>query len=358
MLKGRDLESTHKYTQAYQYYSYALELNPGSAYLRNRRSAMDDKASFQKQLDENFNKQQYAQGVADYTSAISSDPENSGLYVGRAKCYGQINKDREAKNDFIKAANCDPSDRSVYFWKGKFFEQKNSIIAYDSAYAAYTAIVAKSDDKLDPEARSATAEATFCKGMSLYMQGVFQEAIDSFGSAIKQKEQYSEKEQYKEAYCYQGCCYIKTNETEKAFRCFSKSSEIDEKYPDAHFRYGEALLRAGGKKNADKGITEMEKGIELLSNVKNDNWYSWNIEMGDALSENKRYDEAIVYYDKCVDDNAEPEYTLKRGECYMHKGEKDKARSDYQKYQDQCKAKNIPQAMRFQRDLNDLNAGK
>ncbi len=357
-LKGRDLESTHKYQQACQYYSYALDLNPTSADLRNRKSGMDDKASFQKQLSENFDKQQYAQGISDYTIAISRDPENSGLYIGRAKCYGQLNNDREAKNDFNKAANYDPSNREVYYWKGKYFEQKNSIIAYDSAYAAFISFVAKSDDKLDPAAQSAAAEATFCKGMSLYMQGVFPEAIDSFAAAIKQKEQYSGKEQYKEAWCYQGCCYLKINETEKAFKCFSRSSEIDDKYPDAHFRYGEALLRAGGKKNSDKGIIEMEKGIGLLSSIKNDNWYSWNSEMGDALSQNQRYDEAIVYYDKCVDENSDPEYTLRRGECYMHKGEKDKARSDYQKYLDQCKKKNIPQAMRFQRDNDEINKGK
>ncbi len=350
--KGRDLEAMHRYPEAYRYYSYAQELNPTSADLRSRKSAIADKASLQRQLEKNYDKQLYEQGVTDYTNAIKNDPENSAFYLGRAKCYGMlINKDAAAKNDFNAAIRYDPSNKEVYYWKGKFFEQKNTINAYDSAYASFVFYISRSDDKVAPELASAAAEATFCKGMSLYMQGNFQEAIDSFGAAIKQNEQY------KEAWCYQGWCYSKINDVAKANDCFKKALKIDDKYPDAHFRYGQTLLHMGGKKNSDEGIIEMGKGISLLPNLKNDTWYSWNSEMGDMLVQKGKYEEAIAYYDKCVDDDF-PEYTLKRGECYLKMGNKDKARADFHRYEDQCKKKNIPQAMRFRKDMEDLNKEK
>ncbi len=372
--KGRQLEATHYYREASQYYAYAYALNPQSTDLRLRKSRMDEKAAIQKQLDGDFDKQQYAIAISEYTNAINNDPENSDLYLGRAKCYGKIDSAFAAKRDFSKALSCDPTNIVIYKWKGKYFEQQNTINTYDSAYASFIYYVNKADDKNDPDVMSAMAEATFCKGMSLSMQGRFPEAIDSFDAAIKQRKQYTgsenesesenKSEQYKEAYCYRGYCFLKTNKTKEAFESFKNALEIDDNYPDAHFRRGEALFQEGGGKNADEGIREMERAIDLLANVKNETWFSWNIEVGDKLTQNRKFEDAIVYYDKCIDAttsqqrNDHTEYYLKRGECYKLSGRKDKALNDFMTYKAQCEKRYIPLARGFQKEWDELNAGK
>ena len=354
-IKGKELESEHRYEQALQYYNYALEINGTSNALPKLIEVMKDKLALKKQLAANFDKKLYDQGVAEYTSAIKNDIENSDLYLERAKCYWMLGNDLQARLDFNYAiklnTTIDVSNVLVYLWKGKYFESKNNATYYDSAYACFVNYVNKSDDKDDPGLVPIYAEAAYCKAMNLYKKNNYHEAIDSFNAAITRNNNY------KEAYCYLGYCYFETKDNEKAEENFKKAMAIDGNYADAHFGYGKTLRQKDWSKYAKEAISEM--GTAIVLNDKSPNWPSWNAELADIMQRMADYDAAIKYYNNSIKSNPDKyaPYYLSTGECYHQLRQNDAARQEYAKYKSWCeKNPNIVPDKRYQADINELES--
>ncbi len=317
-IKGVELQSAHRYEEAYQYYSYALERNAVSAELRTRKSAMDEKVSDEKKLAANFERKQYDNGIAEYTAAIGKDPENSDLYLGRAKCYVKLNRDADARADFATAIKWDERNVAVYFEQGRFYEAKNTAASWDSAHMCFVNYINKSMYQDDPALIPIYSEAALCKGMSLYKKNNFPRAIDSFRSAISRDDS-----NYR-AFCYLGCCFC-NNEAgaytignyDTAISYFKKAIAINEKYAEAHYWMGYALSVHHPQNLYDRtaeAIQEMRTAIGYDP----DNG-EWNLQLGMLLQRKGAFEEAVKCYAVCISDdlnnNIGQQALRRRGQC-------------------------------------------
>ncbi len=352
--RAKEIEDNHKYEEAKAYYVFSRECDLSDKSIPDRITRLEDKIYVQKEMDAAYDKGLYDQAVLSYNTAIRSDPENSDLYLGRAKSYVMLGRDADARNDFNIAIRNDPANIDIYFWQGRYFESKSTAPAYDSAYACFVNYINKSLYKDDPALKPIHSEATYCKAMSLYKKNSFLEAIDSFRSAINQNPGYFQ------AYCYLGCCYFERRDYAKAIEQLQKSIEINDKYADAHYWYGKTLRQKDWTKYQDEAIREMELAISIIDNNKNMNWFLWNSELADILQRAKKYDDAIKYYTNCIniDQGKYFLYYLYRGECYHLGGYNDNAGKDYYTYKTWCDKYGVPPNPAYQKDLDQLNNGK
>ena len=354
--RAHDIESNHKYEEAKVYYGYARACDLTDKSLAGTMAHLDDKINLQKELDASYDKGLYDQAIISCGAAITNDPSNSDLYLTRAKCYAKLNRDADARADFANAIKCDPGNVNIYLWQGKYYEAKNTSASYDSAYACFIIYVNKSPYRDDPALKPIYAEATYCKGMSLYKKNSFAEATDSLLAAVGQKENYYE------ALCYLGCCYMERKDYPHAIDYLNKSIEINSKYADAHYWYGKTLRQKDWTKYSDEAIREMEMAITIIDNNKNMNWFLWNSELGDILQRNKKYDDAVKYYTNCI--NIDPGknflYYLYRGECYHQGGYNENAGKDYFAYKTWCDKYGISTDTNpaYKKDMDQLNTGK
>ncbi len=353
--KGRTLNNAGRYEEAKKYYTYAKECDLTDKAIPPVIAELENKVALLRSLDDLFRKGLYEQAIPGYTEAIRSDPGNADLYVGRAKCYWKSYRNAEARSDFYTAINRDESDADIYLWQGRFYGSLNEKRYYDSAYACLVNHVNKSEYRDDPALVPIYSEAAFNKGMSLYLSRTYIVAIDSFKSAMSLNPDFTE------AYCYLGCCYYEVKDNAKAIEYLEMASGKNDKYPDAHYWYGKTLRQKDWTKYSHEAIREMKLAIDLLStNMKSQNWFLWNSDLGDILQRNKNYEEAIKYYTNCI--NIDPKrnflYYLYRGECFHQWGQNENAQRDYYEYKKWCDTYGTQPNPALDKDLKELNGTK
>jgi len=85
----------------------------------------------------------YDHAIADYTKAISLDPNNAVFLNSRAFCYFYLGRYNEALADVNKAIGIDPQDAYYYNTRGTIYRAQGQ---YDNAIADYTKAI-----QLDPK---------------------------------------------------------------------------------------------------------------------------------------------------------------------------------------------------------------
>ena len=111
----------------------------------------------------------------------------------------------------------------------------------------------------------------------------------------------------------------------EAFSFFKKSLRLNQRYAPAHYWYGQSLGFYGS--DPELSISEMRKGVELepLGSIAYFN-------LGIALTNARRYDEALAVLKTSAELNKQNEYAhLQAGHCYMSLKQFEKAKESYER---------------------------
>jgi len=171
--------------------------------------------------------------------------------------------------------------------------------------------------------------AVYEKGISLYEQGEYEEAIAMFERFLElQPDLY-------EARVNIGNCYVRLKEYDKAIKEFELVLEkLSQKYPDLTGNKMAASIYASlGELCMDQGkLEEARKYFEMsISLDRSDPALPYNI--GEILFNSGKIDEAITYYKIAIEINPKwPKSYLKLGYCYLNKAEMETAINYFKKF--------------------------
>jgi serine/threonine protein kinase len=131
-----------------------------SVYYNSRGVSYDDKGEYDK-------------AIADYTKAISIDPNYAIAYNNRAVSYKHKGEYDKAIADFTKAISIDPNDAIAYINRGVSYDDKGE---YDKAIADFTKAISIMPNYADPYNN---------RGVSYKNKGEYDKAIADFRKALE-----------------------------------------------------------------------------------------------------------------------------------------------------------------------------
>ncbi len=154
-----------------------------------------------------FGKEQYPQGLADYTKAIEANPKYFEAYFNRGGIYLNINQYRQAIEDFSKAIALNPNYSVTFRYRADAY---NGLGKPDSAMLDYNNAIQVNPDSPDP----------YCNRGNLYLKtGRFDQAIVDFKLALDRR---GNDAQY---WFNLGIAYGNKGNFDEAINCLTKAIE-------------------------------------------------------------------------------------------------------------------------------------
>lgn len=286
-----------------------------------------------------LDEKEYDKAIADYTEAISQNPNDPDAFYDRGLAYLDkgdfdnsikdstisIDKKREAdaynnrgyayfnkgenklaEADYNEAINLDPTYVTVYFNRGLLYDKKGD---YDKAIKDYSTII----DKIKPDT---VYYAYYDRANDYYLLGNASQAIDDLNTAIKLKSDYAD------AYNYRGHIYADKGDDDSAFNDFDKAIQLNPGYAGAYFNRGVIYVN---KRDYNNAIADYAQAIKLQPDYAE----AYN-NRGNAYGANGSFDLAIADFTQAI--HLKPDYVdayYNRGFAYYNKGDYDLAIADF-----------------------------
>jgi len=263
------------YESATADFTQAISINPNfaGAYILRGRALLENNKAIN-------------QAIADFSEAIRLDPNNAVAYKERGMAWHQLADHNRALEDYTQAIQIDPNYAAAYAKRGDIYNIRKE---FNYAIEDYTSAI-----RIDPDLLNAYMERAW-----LYQfQGDYDLAIEDYTSAIRidpnlikaymeRGGTYREKEEdleltfvsYKPNYDY-------------AIADFTRVIQINPNYTDA---YSERALTYQSKKDYNRAITDLTRAMQIEPD--NKNLYRYR---GDAYMGKKDYNRAIEDYEAAL----------------------------------------------------------
>ncbi|MEM8893938.1 MAG: tetratricopeptide repeat protein, partial [Bacteroidota bacterium] len=144
-----------------------------------------------------------------YTEYIKLNPTSVKSIYNRGRAYEELGQYQKAFQDWTKVMELDKKNTnallslSTHYYRNERFDQ--------AAYQADQAI------EINPQ----LADAHFWRGRSLHQQGMFQDALNAYNSAVSLNDDNGEY------YLFRGAIYAHFKNTAKACSDFRLASNLD-----------------------------------------------------------------------------------------------------------------------------------
>jgi tetratricopeptide (TPR) repeat protein len=158
-----------RYDQAYESFSEAIALSPGSAELYYNRAGSAEKLArlrdaqadltkaielepkyvdaYIRRAGLSFDRSRFESARADWSSVLSLSPDNADAYLGRGRALERLERTDEARPDFDRAVILSPSDSFPLISRGRFFF---GIGSFEQAIADFTSATSLSPKSPEP----------------------------------------------------------------------------------------------------------------------------------------------------------------------------------------------------------------
>jgi tetratricopeptide (TPR) repeat protein len=244
--------------------------------------------------------------IADFSKAISLNPQYAYAYLNRGVEYYYLGDKKKAFADFDEAIKIDPNYALAYKNRGNVRDDKE-MKDYQGAIADYDQAI-----KINPN----LADAYLSRGGAYYELGDKKKAIADYDQAIKINPNFAD------AYYGRGRVYYDLGEKQKAIADYDQAIKIN---PNHAFAYQNRGLAYSDLGNKDQALADYNQSIKIDSN--DAIAYNGRGAVNDKLGEKQK---AIADYDQAIklDSNYAIAYH-NRGTAYYILGEKQKAIADY-----------------------------
>ncbi len=171
-----------------------------------------------------YNAQNYTQAVQYFTAALNMDPNNVGALQSRGNCYYQQGQLQSALTDYQKALALQPNNTQLASFvqtiQAKLVTSGSPAAAAPAAAPAAAAPVAAA---VPVAAATPAASSAFSQGVALYQQKQYAQAIPQFQAAIQANPNDAA------SYKYLGYCQVMTGDYKDAAVALTLSNQ---KQPD------------------------------------------------------------------------------------------------------------------------------
>ncbi len=288
-------------------------------------------------------KQNYGCAISNYDKAIEIKPDYFEAYKHRAATYYSNGDFQKAIPDYNRAIELNPNDAGSFYGRGTAFSNSGD---FDRAIGDYTRAI-----ELNPQ----DAVYIYSRGLAFFNKKEYGKAIDDYDKAIELNPNYAE------AFNNRGNAFDEQGKNYQAIKDYTKAIEINGNFDLAYSNRGTSFARSG---NYNRAIEDLNQAIEINPNLstayfnraniyylKNDferalTNYNQFIELnpnnslafsnrGVILGNKRNYAQAIEDYNRAIELNPQDaESYYNRALAYEKIGNKDKARSDRQRYND------------------------
>ncbi|EMR01978.1 lipoprotein NlpI [Cesiribacter andamanensis AMV16] len=347
--QAQQAEQARAYDKARTLYRQALQLQPGDAPTQARLRKLEQKISFNTQLEAKFKEGAYLEAIQAYGKAISEDPKNADLYLGRGRAYEKLKDFGAAIGDFSTAIKLDPQFAQAYHQRALLYERsqdaQKALADYDHIIqklpngAAYYPERARLKQAMgDGKGALADYEAAlkqtpdeaalhYQKGLLLQQQKAPEAAIAAFSKALSLDSLLAP------AYYARGLAYMEQQNISAAAVDFEQArsgglspgqlAEIDALARE-HYQAGEQALAKG---NARLALQHMIKAVLIAPS----NEQAWVLK-GDAHYQLKDYDNALQSYSRAIELERPSLAYYKRGLVLREQGEFPAAKADFARF--------------------------
>jgi tetratricopeptide (TPR) repeat protein len=225
---------------------------PGAAYVRSaeistRAPAADAQSHAQRGLAL-LNRGNFDEAIAEYSTAISSDPSDAGALIGRGRAYAAKDQYDKAIADFDKAIRLAPQDSTAFRYRGLVNSLKGqpdrAIRDLDEAirrnpqdFAAFHVRGVTYDSKGDYDRAIADYDEAIRLApnsyATLHERGFARFAKGDYGGAIVDYDEAIRLNPVPETYRNRGLAYLYVDQPTKAQADLKKANELNPK--DAYF---------------------------------------------------------------------------------------------------------------------------
>ena len=119
-----------------------------------------------------YRRNDYAEAIDTYNSAIRLDPSNANLYISRGNVHREIKQYEKAIMDFNQAININPKIPYSYYWRGRTYQ---TLEQYKESIADYNIAISIFPDYF---------YFFYWRGNAKYHLEEYSDAIDDFDKAI------------------------------------------------------------------------------------------------------------------------------------------------------------------------------
>jgi len=292
--------------------------------------------------------------IDDINKIIKKFPNDFRGYIVRGIYYSSILKDKSFELsivDYKKALNLNPQYALGYYLLGKAYSNKAMLTIentknYQNALNAFTRAI---ELNLKP---TVDTNVFYERGFIYLLLEKYKEAIAEFNKAL---EINPESSSY--FFSFRGDAHFELGNYQEAINDYTKAIELKPKYAHAYYNRGLAYNDLGNKQ---KFIADMKIAAKLGNKEAQDYLRSKGIEVEQYPSQGKQQEETVKKglscrddidacekigrdyyktgeYDKAVEIFSEmiglrpftTSYFVHRGNCYLKKGENEKAISDF-----------------------------
>lgn len=222
-----------------------------------------------------------------------------------------------AANEFETAAHQDPSESNLFDWASELLLHQTLEPAID--------VFRQAAERYPQSPRLAIG-----LGIACYSRGLYDEAVKSLLRAADLSPS--------DPRCYRflSKAYDSSpSQADEVIQRFRRFSELQPNDARAHYYYAISLWK--GKRAQDPTVdfahieSLLRKAITLDPRLS-----EAHFQLGNLLSDQSHYAEAIPEYLKALEDNSDiPDAHYRLGQAYVHTGQKDKAQPQFAVYQEQ-----------------------
>ena len=295
--RGLECAKQQNHQCAIDEYGKAIEVEPSFAdAYKHRAATFYANGDFQK-------------SIPDYNRAVELAPNDAGVFYGRATALSNSGDYDGAIRDYTKAIELNPQDAKYVFSRGLVFYNRKE---YEKAIADYDRAI---------ELDSGYAEAFNNRGNVFDEQGKNKQAIDDYTKAVELDPNFAL------AYSNRGTSHARQGNYTRAVEDLNRALEIKPDLASAYFNRANIFYL---QNEHERALTDYNRFIEL--NPNNSLAYG---NRAAILGNRKNYTQAIEDFNRAVELNPQDaENYYNRALVYEKIGNREKARSDRQRYND------------------------
>ena len=272
----------------------------------------------------------YAVAGKNFDKAIQFNSNFAEAYVANGKANLEMSRIYEANQNFTKAYQLQPSNNEVIkelaslYFNNRQFQKAIELVQKCNDCADADRILGMSYYHTEDYGKAVTfLQKAILKndkdGEAAYTLGRTYLELENEKNAIPQFQKAIILEPARNQWAYElGLIYYNQNDYKNALKYFNQASENGfNKNNDYYENYGFAQLYTGDAENGIKTLTQIlerkPNNKELLNNIAN------------AMYETKRYDDALVYFQKLLELNPKDANSLfMAGMTFQKMGQKEK----------------------------------
>lgn len=210
-----------------------------------------------------------------YQQVLSVDPENFTALHCLGILFGQLGRFEDALVAFTKASIVHPNDFAAHYNRGKALQE---LKRYDEALDAYNKTLKLNNNY---------ADAYNNRGIVLQQLRRFEEAVASFNNAIALRPDFAD------ACNNRGNVLTQLQRYEDALASFDKGILLNPNYASAYNSRG--LIQLDVFKRIDAAVSDFRHALTIEPN-----YAEAHFNLGNALKDLLRYQDALMSYDKAI----------------------------------------------------------